>query len=158
MSLEKYFETSLLKGKLQNLCKMVVYADRTLTPKKVIRNYWCREKCHFNKSCTPALAEAFRCGGCSGCSKMWRVLLHACIASGIAAVVVVAQPSSGRCRLPSSAWYSLVSCCPVALAEGLLVSCFAPQCLMEFHQFLLFSLRLNLINFNKCNFSVSDSK
>ena len=44
------------------------------------------------------------------CLKMWRVLLHAYIESGSAAVVVLAQPASGRSRLPSSAWCSLVAC------------------------------------------------
>lgn len=31
--------------------------------KTAVRNDWCSEKCDFNKSCAPALAHAFRCGG-----------------------------------------------------------------------------------------------
>lgn len=65
MSFEKYFKASLL-GKLQNLCKMVVYVDRILVEKqkkKSLEKTGVVRSVILKKSCPRALAGAVRSGG-----------------------------------------------------------------------------------------------
>lgn len=93
---------------------MVVYADR-----EVIRNYWCSEKCPFNKSCTLLQMQMLSGVVVVSCLKMWRVLLRAHIEGGTAAVVVLAQPAVDGLDCPlvrGAPWKPALA---VARGEGL---------------------------------------
>lgn len=73
--------------------------------RKIIINYWCGEKCHFNHACTHAPAEAFRCGGHKVFGSMggfcsMLVLVHGSVGSRAGAVAVPVLVEGLLCPAP----------------------------------------------------------
>lgn len=82
--------------------------------RKIIRNYWCGEKCHFHHACAPTPADAFRWGGYA-VQKHGGLLFHACPGSagsraGAVAVPVLVEGLPCPCPATSLLCHSQCSC------------------------------------------------